>query len=65
MTTIASLLGFLPLMFTSGAGARSQISVGTVVIGGLAVAALLERSSAETSGSRQDGGRRSVPSHGS
>ncbi len=41
MTAIASLLGFLPLVFASGAGARSQISLGTVVFGGLAVATLL------------------------
>ncbi|EAQ75134.1 MULTISPECIES: efflux RND transporter permease subunit [unclassified Synechococcus] len=41
MTAIASLLGFLPLVFSSGAGARSQISLGTVVFGGLAVATVL------------------------
>ncbi len=41
MTAISSLFGFLPLVFASGAGARSQSSLGTVVFGGLLVATLL------------------------
>ncbi|QPN60208.1 efflux RND transporter permease subunit [Synechococcus sp. CBW1002] len=41
MTATASLLGFLPLVFSTGAGARSQISLGTVVFGGLSVATVL------------------------
>jgi HAE1 family hydrophobic/amphiphilic exporter-1 len=41
MTAISSLFGFLPLVLASGAGARSQASLGTVVFGGLLVATLL------------------------
>jgi HAE1 family hydrophobic/amphiphilic exporter-1 len=41
MTAISSLFGFLPLVLASGAGARSQTSLGTVVFGGLLVATLL------------------------
>jgi HAE1 family hydrophobic/amphiphilic exporter-1 len=41
MTAISSLFGFLPLVIASGAGARSQSSLGTVVFGGLLVATLL------------------------
>jgi HAE1 family hydrophobic/amphiphilic exporter-1 len=41
MTAISSLFGFLPLMLASGAGARSQSSLGTVVFGGLLVATIL------------------------
>jgi HAE1 family hydrophobic/amphiphilic exporter-1 len=41
MTAIASLAGFLPLVLASGAGARSQASLGTVVFGGLTVATVL------------------------
>ena len=41
MTAISSLFGFLPLVLASGAGARSQSSLGTVVFGGLLVATLL------------------------
>jgi hydrophobic/amphiphilic exporter-1 (mainly G- bacteria), HAE1 family len=41
MTAISSLFGFLPLVFASGAGARSQASLGTVVFGGLLVATVL------------------------
>lgn len=41
MTAISSLFGFLPLVFASGAGARSQVSLGTVVFGGLLVATVL------------------------
>jgi HAE1 family hydrophobic/amphiphilic exporter-1 len=41
MTAISSLFGFLPLVLASGAGARSQASLGTVVFGGLTVATVL------------------------
>jgi len=41
MTAISSLFGFLPLVLASGAGARSQASLGTVVFGGLMVATVL------------------------
>ncbi len=41
MTAISSLFGFLPLVLASGAGARSQTSLGTVVFGGLLVATVL------------------------
>ncbi|MFN7677844.1 MAG: efflux RND transporter permease subunit [Cyanobacteriota bacterium] len=41
MTAISSLFGFLPLVLASGAGARGQASLGTVVFGGLAVATIL------------------------
>jgi HAE1 family hydrophobic/amphiphilic exporter-1 len=41
MTAISSLTGFLPLVLASGAGARSQASLGTVVFGGLLVATVL------------------------
>lgn len=41
MTAISSLFGFLPLVLASGAGARSQSSLGTVVFGGLLIATIL------------------------
>ena len=41
MTAISSLFGFMPLVLASGAGARSQASLGTVVFGGLLIATLL------------------------
>jgi len=41
MTAISSLFGFIPLVFASGAGARSQTSLGAVVFGGLLVATVL------------------------
>ncbi|EDY39552.1 RND transporter, HAE1 family [Cyanobium sp. PCC 7001] len=41
MTAISSLFGFLPLVLASGAGARSQASLGTVVFGGLLIATVL------------------------
>jgi HAE1 family hydrophobic/amphiphilic exporter-1 len=41
MTAISSLFGFLPLVLASVAGARGQVSLGTVVFGGLAVATVL------------------------
>jgi HAE1 family hydrophobic/amphiphilic exporter-1 len=41
MTAISSLFGFIPLVFASGAGARSQASLGSVVFGGLLIATVL------------------------
>jgi len=41
LTAISSLAGFLPLLFASGAGAASRISIGTVVFSGLLVATVL------------------------
>ena len=41
MTAISSLFGFMPLVFASGAGARSQTSLGAVVFGGLLIATIL------------------------
>lgn len=34
MTSVAFLLGVFPLMFATGAGAASQISIGTAIVGG-------------------------------
>ncbi len=41
MTEVAFILGILPLLFATGAGANSRISVGSTVIGGMLVAATL------------------------
>ena len=41
MTETAFILGILPLLFASGAGANSRISVGSTVIGGMITAATL------------------------
>jgi len=41
LTAISSLVGFLPLVFASGAGAASRVSIGTVVFSGLFVATFL------------------------
>ena len=41
MTEAAFIIGILPLLFASGAGANSRISVGSTVIGGMIVAATL------------------------
>ncbi|MEY4354839.1 MAG: hypothetical protein RLZZ609_3080 [Cyanobacteriota bacterium] len=41
LTAISSLVGFLPLLLATGAGAASRISIGTVVFSGLFVATLL------------------------
>jgi len=41
LTAFASLAGFLPLVFASGSGAASRISIGTVVFSGLLVATVL------------------------
>lgn len=41
MTAISTILGALPLVLASGAGAESRIAVGTVIIAGLGLATLL------------------------
>ena len=41
MTTIAALVGFLPLVLASGAGSASRRSLGTAVFGGLFVSVIL------------------------
>jgi multidrug efflux pump len=41
MTSLAFILGMVPLVVASGAGASSRIAVGTGVAGGMLVATLL------------------------
>ena len=41
MTVIATILGALPLVLASGAGAESRVAIGTVIIGGLGFATVL------------------------
>lgn len=41
MTAISTVLGALPLVLATGAGAESRIAVGTVIIAGLSLATLL------------------------
>lgn len=41
MTTIAALVGFLPLLLASGAGSASRLSLGTAVFGGLLVSVIM------------------------
>jgi multidrug efflux pump len=41
MTSLAFILGMLPLVLASGAGAQSRIAVGTGVVGGMIAATLL------------------------
>ncbi len=41
MTVASTILGAVPLVVGSGAGAESRVAIGTVVIGGLGVATLL------------------------
>jgi multidrug efflux pump subunit AcrB len=41
LTAISSLAGFMPLLFASGSGAVSRMSIGTVVFSGLLVATVL------------------------
>jgi hypothetical protein len=41
LTTISSLVGYLPLLFASGTGASSRMSIGTVVFSGQLVATVL------------------------
>jgi multidrug efflux pump len=41
MTSLTFILGMLPLVLSSGAGAASRVAVGTGVMGGMIVATLL------------------------
>lgn len=41
MTVLSTVLGAVPLVFSSGAGAESRFSIGIVIIGGFAVASAL------------------------
>jgi multidrug efflux pump subunit AcrB len=41
LTAVTSLAGFLPLLFASGTGSASRISIGTVVFSGLLTSTLL------------------------
>ncbi len=41
MTVISTILGAVPLVIASGAGAESRIAIGSVIIGGLGLALLL------------------------
>ena len=41
MTAISTLVGFMPLLIASGAGAVSRWSLGTAVFGGMLVATVL------------------------
>ena len=40
MTLVSTVLGALPLILATGAGAEARMSIGWVVFGGLAIAAL-------------------------
>ena len=41
MTAIAALLGFVPLVFSSGAGALARKAIGSSIFGGLAVSSFI------------------------
>ncbi|TVQ29212.1 MAG: efflux RND transporter permease subunit [Geminicoccaceae bacterium] len=41
MTVVSTILGAVPLVLASGAGAESRLAIGTVIIGGLALAVVL------------------------
>jgi multidrug efflux pump len=41
MTVIATVLGAVPLVIATGAGAESRVAIGTVIIGGLMVSSIL------------------------
>lgn len=41
MTVVSTMLGAVPLVLATGAGAESRIAIGTVIIGGLAAAGVL------------------------
>jgi HAE1 family hydrophobic/amphiphilic exporter-1 len=41
MTALAFIIGLMPLVIASGAGANSRRSLGTTVVGGLTVATIL------------------------
>jgi HAE1 family hydrophobic/amphiphilic exporter-1 len=38
MTALSSILGFLPLLVATGAGAASRVAVGLAVVGGMSAA---------------------------
>ena len=44
MTAISSILGFLPLLVASGAGAASRVAVGNAVVGGMVAATVFSLS---------------------
>jgi multidrug efflux pump len=41
MTVVSTVLGAVPLVIATGAGAESRIAIGTVIIGGLTFASFL------------------------
>ncbi|QQP88244.1 efflux RND transporter permease subunit [Skermanella sp. TT6] len=41
MTVLSTVLGAVPLLLATGAGAESRVAIGTVIIGGLSVASVL------------------------
>jgi multidrug efflux pump len=41
MTVVATMLGAVPLVIATGAGAESRAAIGIVIIGGLGIASLL------------------------
>jgi len=41
MTSFAFILGVLPLVFASGAGALGRLSVGTTIVGGMLLSTVL------------------------
>jgi multidrug efflux pump subunit AcrB len=41
MTAFSFILGVMPLVFASGAGARSRVSLGTAVFGGMLIYTIL------------------------
>lgn len=41
MTVISTILGAVPLMLASGAGAESRVAIGIVIVGGLGIASIL------------------------
>jgi multidrug efflux pump len=41
MTVLSTILGAVPLVLASGAGAESRLAIGVVVIGGLSIASIL------------------------
>jgi HAE1 family hydrophobic/amphiphilic exporter-1 len=41
MTAISSIVGFLPLVIASGAGAASQQAIGVAVVGGMVAATVM------------------------
>jgi multidrug efflux pump len=41
MTVVSTVLGAMPLVLASGAGAESRIAIGTVIVGGLLLSGIL------------------------